>query len=112
MIFLACFKCRHWDIVEGYLINKYKIEELKSRILEPFYVCLENEKPWSLHLYGKKVLVINPFVNSFQKQLSNGFKFFKDKNIFHPEQDLFFINHIKLLQEIIFILHGKKLLKL
>ena len=37
--FLACFKCRHWDIVEGYLINKYKIEELKSRILEPFYVC-------------------------------------------------------------------------
>ena len=51
---------------------------------------LENEKPWSLHLYGKKVLVINPFVNSFQKQLSNGFKFFKDKNIFHPEQEFVF----------------------
>lgn len=66
------------------------IKKLYSRIVEPFYVCLENEEPWSLHLYGKKVLIINPFVNSFQKQLENGFQFFRDKNIFHPEQKFVF----------------------
>ena len=76
---------------EDFYFNKYpKIKKIYSRVLEPFYIVLEKQEPWSLQLYGKKVLIINPFVKSFQKQIQNGFKIFKDKDIFHPEQEFVF----------------------
>ena len=74
----------------NFIKEKLKLKELNSRVLEPFYMVLEEQEPWSLHLYGKKVLIINPFVDSFQKQLQNGFKIFKDKDIFHPKQEFIF----------------------
>ena len=39
---------------------------------------------------GKKVLIINPFINSFQKQINDNFKMFKDNNIFLPNQEFVF----------------------
>ena len=32
------------------------------------------KKPWTHYLIGKKVLIINPFVDSFKKQLQNNFQ--------------------------------------
>ena len=77
---------------QKYFANKYKLLQIHSRSLEPFYACLENIKPWSHSLYGKKVLIINPFIESMKKQLSNNFQIFKDpsKKIFLDTQEFIF----------------------
>jgi len=71
-----------------------KLKFIIHEALEPFYCVLKlpDEKPWSHHLLGKKVLIISPFVDSFQKQLNNGFRMFKDKekNIFLEGQEFVF----------------------
>lgn len=60
--YLACFKN---DIIDEQKYMKPIDELLYSRILEPFYCCLEDIKPWSHYLHGKKVLIISPFIVSF-----------------------------------------------
>ena len=87
--FLAAFQ-DVWKREQFFIMKKFNLKQLHSRVIEPFYLCLENQEPWTLKLYGKKILIVNPFVESFKKQLENGFKFFKDKDIFHPEQDFVF----------------------
>ena len=79
-------------VQQEHFINNYKLDVLYSRVLEPFYCCLENIKPWTQHLQGKKVLIVNPFVNSFKKQLKEGFQIFKDpdKKLFMDNQDFVF----------------------
>ena len=79
-------------VQQEHFINNYKLDVLYSRVLEPFYCCLENIKPWTQHLLGKKVLIVNPFVNSFKKQLKEGFQIFKDpdKKLFMDNQDFVF----------------------
>jgi hypothetical protein len=72
------------------LMKGHKLVSIYSRVLEPFYCILENIKPWSHYLLGKKVLIINPFVESFQKQLRDGFQMFKDKDIFLDGQEFVF----------------------
>ena len=75
-----------------YFIQSYALDILYSRVLEPFYCCQDNIKPWSQHLLGKKVLIINPFVESFQKQLKKKFQIYKDpdKKIFLDDQEFIF----------------------
>ena len=77
---------------QSYFLNTFKIPAIHSRILEPFYCCLEDIKPWSHYLLGKKVLIINPFIESMQKQLASGFQIFKDseKKIFLDGQEFIF----------------------
>ena len=76
--YLACFIN---DIINEQKFMKPNNKQLLySRILEPFYCCLEDIKPWSHYLVGKKVLIISPFVESFKKQLENKFQIFKDLN--------------------------------
>ena len=79
-------------VQQEHFINNYKLDVLYSRVLEPFYCCLENIKPWTQHLQGKKVLIVNPFVKSFKKQLKEGFQIFKDpdKKLFMDNQDFVF----------------------
>jgi hypothetical protein len=61
--YLACFIN---DIINEQKFMKPNNKQLLySRILEPFYCCLEDIKPWSHYLVGKKVLIISPFVESF-----------------------------------------------
>jgi len=88
--YLACFKDS--IINEQNYMKPDNKDVLYSRILEPFYCCLEDIKPWSHYLLGKKVLIISPFVESFKKQLSNNFQIFKDPNkkIFLDNQDFIF----------------------
>jgi hypothetical protein len=79
-------------VQQEHFINNYKLDVLYSRVLEPFYCCLENIKPWTQDLQGKKVLIVNPFVKSFKKQLKEGFQIFKDpdKKLFMDNQDFVF----------------------
>ena len=77
---------------QKYFVENNKLETLYSRVLEPFYCCKDNIKPWSHYLLGKKVLIVNPFVDSFQQQLKNNFQIFKDpeKKVFLDEQEFVF----------------------
>jgi len=77
---------------QNHFIDNYKLDCLYSRVLEPFYCCLEDIVPWSHFLIGKKVLIVNPFVESFKKQIENGFQIFKDpeKKIFNDNQEFIF----------------------
>ena len=85
-----------WDNMmvdqQSFFIDKYKINSIKTRVLEPFYCIDKNMIPWSNHLNDKIILIIHPFVESFKTQLKNNFKFFEDKNkyIFHPNQKFVF----------------------
>lgn len=85
---LACFQgTESWLYsIQKESIDKFNLIEIHSRSLEPFYIVQQNEIPWSHYLIGKKVLVINPFVKSFQKQMNNNFQIFKDKPIFLQNQ--------------------------
>ena len=77
---------------EQQLLRNKNCPVIHNRILEPFYCCIENIKPWTHQLIGKKVLIVNPFVNSFKKQLDTKFQIFKDPNkkIFLDEQEFIF----------------------
>ena len=45
----------------------------------------------SHYLVNKKVLIVNPFVESFKEQIKNGFEIFKDnRTIFLPNQEFIF----------------------
>lgn len=90
---LAVFNFRQ-DVLlyEQYFMKTIELQCIASRVLEPFYLILENEIPWTHHLLGKKVLIISPFIDSFQKQIQNGFHMFQDtsKTMFHPDQEFVF----------------------
>lgn len=83
----------HIKKYEEYFMENIGKLSLTYQVLEPFYIILENEKPWTHYLLGKKVLIVSPFVDSFKKQISNNFKMFKDNNngdIFLPNQEFVF----------------------
>lgn len=91
---LASFTFNSGNIIsiQHFFSQKYNLQQIHSRSLEPFYQVQENIKPWTHYLLGKKVLVINPFVNSFEKQRNDGFTIFKDKEkqIFLEGQEFLF----------------------
>jgi hypothetical protein len=89
---LASFKDSNIENIQNYFSNIYNLPKIHSRSLEPFYSIMENQKPWTHYLHGKKVLIINPFVESFKKQMNNNFKIFKDeeKKIFLDGQDFIY----------------------
>lgn len=57
---------------------KPNIPSIHTRVLEPFYLCSENQIPWSHYLKDKKVLIVSPFVDSIRKQNESGFQIFSD----------------------------------
>ena len=87
---LASFKNGFISQIQNHFSHKYNLKQIHSRSLEPFYSLIENEKPWTHYLKDKKILIINPFVESFQKQLNNGFQIFKDKKVFLDGQQFVF----------------------
>lgn len=84
------FNSRNIINIQNYFSNNYNLQQIHSRSLEPFYAIMENQEPWSLHLKGKKVLVINPFVDSFKKQIDSKFRIFKNKPLFNESQEFIF----------------------
>lgn len=87
---LACFNNSNIEFIQNEYSKIYKLKQIHSRSLEPFYVVQDNEIPWTHSLFGKKVLIINPFTDSMQKQLNNNFEIFKNKKIFLDGQEFIF----------------------
>ena len=76
--------------MQDYYITKYNLNTVYNRVLEPFYLCLEDIVPWTHFLSNKKILIIHPFIESFKKQIDNNFNMFKDKQIFLKDQEFIF----------------------
>lgn len=87
---LACFYNSNIESIQNVYSEMYNLTKIHSRSLEPFYVMQDNEIPWTHYLFGKKVLIINPFTESMKKQLDNNFEIFKDKKIFLDDQEFIF----------------------
>lgn len=76
--------------IQDYFHVNYNIPQVFSRSLEPFYQIQEHIVPWTHHLKDKKVLIINPFVDSFKQQIQNGFQIFKSQKVFLDNQQFVF----------------------
>lgn len=83
---MATFRVDPKETAEFYKMQKYfltshsHLNDLHLRIFEPIYCILENDIPWTMKLENKTVLIISPFIESFQIQLKNKFQMFKDEN--------------------------------
>ena len=84
------------DIYFSKLYNLKNFQRGTSQILHYFQsnICQEKDMfdlntPWTLYLYGKKVLIINPFIKSIKKQLKKKFRF-SNNNFFHKDQEFIF----------------------
>jgi hypothetical protein len=77
---------------QEYFITKYRLQCVTTSVLEPFHCIEANLTPWSHSLLGKKVLIINPFIESFKNQIDAGFKMYKDpaKKLFLDGQEFVF----------------------
>ena len=89
---LACFENirNHVQQLQEYFTVTYTLHNIHSRSIEPFYVCKDDVVPWTQHLLGKKVLLINPFVESFKQQLENKFQIFTHMPLFKEGQEFVF----------------------
>ena len=89
-------------MIQDFFTMNHKIPRSFSRTLEPFYQIQENIIPWTHYLKGKKVLIINPFVESFKKQLKNQFKLFKppSNQVFLEDQEFIFYKSYQTLLDI------------
>lgn len=91
---LASFTFNSRNIIEiqEFFSKRHNLPQIHSRALEPFYCSMNNIKPWSHYLLGKKVLIVNPFTESMKRQLAAGFQIFKDPNkkIFLEGQEFVF----------------------
>ena len=79
---------------EEYMIDKYMNNPYCAlpRCLEPFYFA----EPWSKALYGKKVLVIHPFVETIKKQYEKRKDLFANSDIL-SEFELYTIKAVQTL---------------
>lgn len=87
---LACFYNSNIESIQNVYSEMYNLTKIHSRSLEPFYVIQDNEIPWTHYLFGKKVLIVNPFTDSMKKQVDNNFQIFKNKKIFLDDQEFIF----------------------
>tara|TARA_R110000824_G_scaffold108705_1_gene256029 strand:- start:707 stop:1531 length:825 start_codon:yes stop_codon:yes gene_type:complete len=71
---------------QDYFVNELGMEEIHNRSLEPYYVLQEKETPWTWSLQNKRVLIISPFIDSFKKQLKNGFEIIEGVKMFCEDQ--------------------------
>ena len=91
---LLCFMyCDGVWLEQNYFQKKYSLPTAHSRALEPFYILNDaqtdattfNTTPWTHSLINKKVLIISPFVDSFKKQIENGFRMLPEKDDQHKQ---------------------------
>ncbi len=80
-------------IPQNYFCKKFEnLYHLSVNILEIHKLLDKNIIPWTHSLLGKKILIINPFISSFKKQINNNFKLFNksNKHIFLEDQEFIF----------------------
>jgi len=85
--YISCFDGLYAQEQNAYLSQKKTDRGLDFRVLEPFYLLEEGMRPWTYELLGKKVLILHPFVETFQEQMAKGWSFYKDRSIFQPGQE-------------------------
>lgn len=69
---------------EYFFMNYFQHARLVSLLdYEPYF----HKNPWSMHLMGKKVLIVHPFIESIKKQYKNRQLLFSDQNVL-PEFEL------------------------
>lgn len=87
--------------IQDALIHQFSLDTMCTRILEPFYVSLQNNTPWSQSLKGKKVLIVNPFVKSMKSQWESNFTLFDDPalQLFSKEQEFVWYKPYQCLQD-------------
>jgi len=88
--YISCFDGLYVQEQNAYLSQKKMERGLDFRVLEPFYLLEEGIRPWTYELLGKKVLIIHPFVETFQEQMKKGWSFYEDRSIFQPGQELLY----------------------
>lgn len=93
------FACEQLDILKDVDVmscrsEKYEIEVVKKYLQHSDLICINTiqfpfwfKNPWSKHLKGKKVLVINPFDETIRKQYAKRELLFKDPEVL-PEFEL------------------------
>jgi hypothetical protein len=91
---MACFDTLYVKQQNEYL-KRWPKQSLHYEVLEPYYCIEKGIVPWSHKLKGKKVLIINPFVDTFKKQVEQEFHFYgpgasDSMRMFHPEQEFVF----------------------
>lgn len=91
--------CQNIDILGSYLWEEeYLSEELISckRVnLEAFYAPFLWDKPWSLELRNKRVLIISPFVDSIKQQYMRRKLIWGSKNVIPDFSELLFIKAVQ-----------------
>ena len=87
---LAVFNNTIIDSIQNHYADEAKLPCIHNRALEPFYALSENIIPWTHHLKDKKVLIINAFAKSMEKQHQNNFQLFNDKKLWLDQQQLIF----------------------
>lgn len=87
---LSCFDSKDMYSIQNFYCSKYSLSKIHSRSLEPFYAIQYNLKPWTHSLINKKLLIIHPFVESFQKQRDNKFQMFKHTKLFLDKQHIIY----------------------
>jgi len=75
---------------QNFYKNNFNVNQIHSKVLEPFYLLEKNVIPWTHYLKNKKILIIHPFIKSFKKQLNNDFQIFKNKKLFDKNQQFIF----------------------
>ena len=86
---MACFGKLYVE-TQNFYVERFRLRTLHFKCLEPLYVMLEGNSPWTLELEGKKVLVISPFADSFRKQIDAKFSLFKNRRMFTEGQEFVF----------------------
>ena len=86
---MACFESSIKE-EQDFFCETHKLDKIHNRSIEPFYIMSDGKEPWTMHLKGKKVLIVHPFIDSIKQQISSGFKLFGDKHLFHPDQEYVF----------------------
>lgn len=87
---LACFPKSNIHREQEYFAWKYGLNKIHSRCIEAHHLLYADIVPWTHYLLGKKILIINPFADSFIKQLKNNFEIFPGKRVFLKGQDFVF----------------------
>lgn len=91
---MACFNKLYVNQQNEYL-RRWPKPSLHYELLEPYYCIEKGIVPWSHSLANKKVLIVNPFVDTFKKQVENGFHFYgedaaDEKRMFVKDQKFVF----------------------
>jgi hypothetical protein len=92
--YMACFDKLYVNQQNEYL-RKWSKQSLHYKVLEPYYCIEQGIAPWSHLLVDKTILIINPFVDTFKKQVENKFHFYgpeapEEKRMFHKDQKFVF----------------------